>query len=95
MRKNIILFISSLSLLGSATSVAQKIDLQVGGELNIFTKLSSKPSSKRGQVAFVLPSTLLNIDGRIDDQNSLFIEYQVTQNRDSNSHKYQNELSKV
>lgn len=80
---------------GLATSSALASQVSLGGELNLFTKVSSKPTSKRGQIAFMMPSTLLNVGAEIDTQNSLFLELQLSANRDNLNRKFQTELSKV
>lgn len=76
-------------------SFLQAAELSVGGEVNFFTKMTSKPTSKRGQVSFLLPSSLLNVDAEIDKQNSLFLEIQLSANRDNLNRKFQTELSKL
>jgi hypothetical protein len=91
MRK--LFFVYVLGFFASRMSFGATMD--VGGEVNVFTKISSKPSAKRGQVAFVLPSTLLNVDATLDGQNSVFIELQLSSERDNFNQKLPADLAKV
>lgn len=75
--------------------IADASEFNWGGEFNIFTKATSKPTSKRGQVSFLLPSTLLNVDAQVDDKNSVFLEFQLSANRDNLNRKFQTELTKL
>lgn len=87
------LFFGFIFVFNSLTIQAAQFDW--GGEFNLFTKVTSKPTSKRGQVSFILPSTLLNVDAQADEKNSVFLELQLSANRDNLNRKFQTELTKL
>lgn len=68
---------------------------QVEGEIDVLTRLGSKPTSERGQVAFSVPSLKLAGDYLIEKNNSVYFQVQMAENRDTNTKKFQVELSRA
>lgn len=69
--------------------------LKVEGEIDIITKIGSKPTSERGQVAFSIPSFKLSADYLIEENKSVYFQLQMAENRNKDTKKQQVELSQA
>lgn len=79
-----------------AVSAQMKVEnWDVEGEVDIVTKIGSKPTAERGQVAFSMPSLKLAGDYLIEKNKSVYFQVQMSENRDKESKKLQVELSRA
>lgn len=65
------------------------------GEIDIITRLGSKPTSERGQIAFSVPSLKLAGEYLLDRQNSVFFQVQMAKTRSRDSKKQQLDLTRA
>lgn len=87
-------FISLVLLLFiSFASKAEKLVTE--GEIDILSKIGSKPTSERGQVGFSLPSLKLSAEYSVDKNSSIFFQFQLAETRDKDSKKQQLDLTRA
>lgn len=86
-------FLFVLPFVANAQTEAKNWDIE--GEVDIVTKIGSKPTSERGQVAFTIPSLKLAADYLIEKNQSVYFQVQLSENRDKETKKLQTELSRA
>lgn len=65
---------------------------QTEGEIDIITKVGSKPTAERGQVSFSLPSLKLAGEYSMNQRTSIFFQVQLAETRSVDSKKQQLDL---
>lgn len=68
---------------------------QTEGEIDILTRVGSKPTSEQGQVGFSVPSLKLAAEYLVDTQSSVFFQVQLAQTRSTVSKKQQLDLTRA
>ena len=65
---------------------------QTEGEIDVLTKVGSKPTSERGQVSFSVPSLKLATEFQLDSNASVYFQGQLAESRGKDTKKQQFDL---